>query len=125
MFGKNKIFSSFSTNDLEAAKDFYSNKLGIELVEEFDGGLAFKTNEGGRFMIYIKGEDHEPATYTVLNIEVENVEEAVQKLNGAGIQMEQYPHLGTDEKGISRENGMVMAWFKDPAGNIIAVMKSV
>lgn len=125
MFQNSPAFSSFSVNNLEEAKVFYSDTLGLNVTEISQMGiLNIKLANGGEVMIYPK-DDHVPATYTVLNFPVQNTEEAVDQLTAKGIVFEQYhsEYLQTDAKGISREGGQSMAWFKDPAGNILSVLK--
>lgn len=122
MLKNSHAFSSFSVDDLDKAKDFYGNVLGLEvkLIDDI-GILNVKFSGGMKLMIYPK-EVHKPATFTVLNFPVDNVEETVDDLISKGITFEQYKEFRTDEKGISREWGQEIAWFKDPAGNIISVM---
>lgn len=123
MFNKSHAFSSFSVDDLEKAKEFYSEVLGLEVKEFKDMGiLNIKFAGGTEIMIYPK-DNHKPATFTVLNFPVEDVEKTVDELISKGINFEQYKEFKTDEKGISREWGQEIAWFKDPAGNIISVMR--
>ncbi len=115
-------FSSFSVDDLNKAKEFYGKTLGLEVKLYDDMGiLNIKFPGGGEIMIYPK-DDHKPASFTALNFPVENVEKTVDELISKGITFEQYKEFKTDEKGISREWGQEIAWFKDPAGNIISVM---
>ncbi len=124
MFKESKVFSSFSTNDLQVAKAFYGDTLGFTVEEYTEMGiLNVHFANGSELMIYPKG-DHVPATFTVLNIHVENIDEAVSTLNEKGITFEQYnsEYLKTDEKGVSRGEGQSMAWFKDPAGNILSLI---
>ncbi|HUQ85116.1 MAG TPA: VOC family protein [Candidatus Limnocylindrales bacterium] len=125
MFKDTKAFSSYSVDNLEKAKEFYSTVLGIEVSEMKDMGIMELRLAGGhRVMIYPKGDEHSPANYTVLNFSVEDVDKAVDELTLKGVKFEQYSHLKTDEKGISRgELGPAIAWFKDPAGNIISVLE--
>jgi catechol 2,3-dioxygenase-like lactoylglutathione lyase family enzyme len=124
MFGDTKAFSSFSVNDLSAAKEFYSRVLGVK-VEEQPEGLGLQLN-GAAVFLYPK-PNHEPATFTVLNFEVSDVDRAVEELKQRGVTFESYdlPDLKTDEKGIARGNGRGpdVAWFKDPAGNILSVLQ--
>jgi len=121
MFGSNQVMSSFSSNDIPASKAFYSETLGFDVEEMFDG-LVLKFGGGGQAMVYPK-PNHEPATFTVLTIMVDDVEKAVDDLRAKGVTFEQYTDepIKTDEKGISRDMGSAIAWFKDPAGNIIGV----
>ena len=119
MFGDVHAFSGFSVDDLEAAKKFYGDTLGVE-VEEQPGGLALHLAGGGRVFIYQK-DDHVPATFTILNFPVKDVEKAVDQLAALGVTFEQYAN--TDAKGIYRGQGPTIAWFKDPAGNFLSVLE--
>jgi len=126
MFNQFKTYSSFSAADIPAIKEFYNQKLGLEiLVDMGEGGAVFKTFDGS-FMVYIK-PNHVPAEFTVLNFVTDDIEAAVKELNSKGIKMEQYnyPELKTNEMGIAegmgKDQNSKMAWFKDPAGNIISV----
>lgn len=121
MFGSNQVMSSFSSNDIPACKAFYSDTLGFGVEEMFDG-LLLKFGGGGQAMVYPK-DNHEPATFTVLTIVVDDVEKAVDDLAAKGVTFEQYTEepIKTDAKGISRDMGGAIAWFKDPAGNILGV----
>jgi catechol 2,3-dioxygenase-like lactoylglutathione lyase family enzyme len=123
MFKDSNAFSGFSVDDLEKAKAFYGEMLGIE-TEMTDAGLALRIPGRRAVFVYPK-DNHEPATYTVLNFPVESVDRAVDQLAAAGVSLEHYgPDLGQDEKGISRDpRGPVIAWFKDPAGNILSVLE--
>jgi len=125
MFKDIKAVSSFSVNDLQKAKDFYHDKLGLEVSEGSMGILTLHTSGGGTIIVYPK-PNHEPATFTVLNFPVRDVEKAVDELISRGITFEQYDApLKTDEKGILRGDGRGpdIAWFKDPAGNILSVLR--
>jgi catechol 2,3-dioxygenase-like lactoylglutathione lyase family enzyme len=122
MLSDNHAFSGFSTNDIPAAKEFYGSTLGLDVSEE-NGMLTLKFPGGQTVLIYPK-DDHQPATYTCLNFEVEDVDDAVDRLAGAGITFEHYGEgAGQDERGIVREYGPPIAWFKDPAGNILSVIE--
>jgi predicted enzyme related to lactoylglutathione lyase len=123
-FSPAHAFSGFSVNDTAAAKEFYGGTLGLEVAEGPMGTLELSLPGGARVMMYPK-PDHQPATFTVLNFAVEDVEAAVDQLNGRGVQTKIYndPDLPTDDKGIMRGNGPDIAWFKDPAGNVLAVLK--
>ena len=123
IFRDAKTFFSYSTNDLKQAKEFYSGTLGLD-VRESPEGLAIDLAGGGKLFLYPK-PNHEPATFTVLNFPVDDVDAAVDALTAKGIRFEQYdlPGLKTDAKGIARGNGPTIAWFKDPAGNILSVVK--
>ena len=124
MFKDSKAFSGFAVKDLEAAKTFYGEKLGLEVSVEPMGILELHLGSGATVMVYPK-DDHVPATYTILNFPVPDVEQAVDKLTAAGIRMEHYdsPGIKTDEKGIARgSGGPTIAWFTDPSGNILSVL---
>jgi catechol 2,3-dioxygenase-like lactoylglutathione lyase family enzyme len=122
MLNASNAFSGFSVNDLAAAKQFYGDTLGVT-VEEVPAGLMLKIGNG--ILIYPK-PNHEPATYTMLNFRVDDIDQAVGELAGKGIVFEHYDGL-TDQKGIARgishNRGPDIAWFKDPAGNIISILK--
>lgn len=127
MFGNLKAFSSFSVNDFEKAKEFYGKTLGMNVTEvpEMKGLLNLSINGGNRIMIYHKS-NHIPASFTVLNFLVKDVEKTVDELTAKGIQLEIYnePNLKTDNKGILRgSGGPTIAWFKDPAGNILSIIE--
>jgi catechol 2,3-dioxygenase-like lactoylglutathione lyase family enzyme len=126
MFRDNHAFSGFSVDDIPKAKAFYGETLGLD-VSEMNGMLALKIANGSTVLIYPK-PNHIPATYTVLNFPVANVEQAVDELTRAGVRFEQYdmPDLKTNEKGIaSGGEGPTIAWFKDPAGNILSVLEDM
>lgn len=123
MFSDSKAFAGFSTNDVQAAKKFYGETLGLSVSEEM-GNLMLDLAGGGQVLIYPK-ENHEPATFTVLNFPVRKIEPVVDQLNAAGIRLERYEGFQQDERGIMRdENGPPIAWFTDPAGNIISVLQT-
>jgi predicted enzyme related to lactoylglutathione lyase len=117
-------FSGFSVNNIASAKTFYGDTLGLEVSEDSSMNiLKLKLKDGNNVLLYPKN-DHQPATFTVLNFPVDNVDEAVRSLTDLGIKFEQYPNLHTDENGISRGNGgPTIAWFKDPSGNILSVLE--
>jgi catechol 2,3-dioxygenase-like lactoylglutathione lyase family enzyme len=124
MFKDSKAFSGFAVKDLAAAKAFYGDKLGVEVSEEPMGVLGLHLGSGATVLVYPK-EDHVPATYTILNFPVADVEAAVDKLIAAGVKMEHYdsPGIKTDAKGIARGGGgPTIAWFTDPSGNILSVL---
>ena len=117
-------FSGFSTNDIPTAKAFYADALGLDVTDE-DGMLNLKFPNGHTVLIYPKGEDHQPATYTALNFDVDDIEAAVDELVARGVAFERYGNdFGQDERGIMRDQGPPIAWFKDPAGNILSVIKT-
>ena len=122
MFTNSHAFSGFSTNDLDNARDFYKDKLGLEVSEEM-GNLNLHLQGGGSVLIYPK-ENHEPATFTVLNFLVDDIGQAVDALDGKGIELERYEGMDQDERGVMRGEGPAIAWFKDPAGNILSVLKA-
>lgn len=123
MFKNTKAFSGFSVNDLPKAKTFYGQTLGLD-VSEIPAGLELHTGGGARIIIYPK-PNHTPATFTILNFPVDNIEQAVAELTQRGVRFEKYDFgdLKTDEKGIFRGRGPNIAWFKDPAGNILSVLE--
>ncbi len=123
MFKDTKAFSTFSVNDLRKAKDFYGRVLGLE-VSDMPEGLALRIAGGATIFIYPK-PNHTPATFTILNFSVDDIEKAVDELTELGVVFEQYDEpIKTDEKGIHRgEEGPIIAWFKDPAGNILSVLE--
>ena len=127
MFKNTKAFSSFSVNDIQKAKDFYGWTLGLEVneVPEMKGLLNINIKGGGRVMLYEK-QNHVPAAFTVLNFHVKDLEKAVDDLVKRGVHFEQYEgEMKTDKKGIFRGQGPAIAWFKDPAGNILSVLEEI
>jgi catechol 2,3-dioxygenase-like lactoylglutathione lyase family enzyme len=122
MLSHNGAFSGFSTNDIAAARAFYADTLGITVKEE-EGMLNLELAGGQRVLIYPK-DDHQPATYTVLNFEVADIDAAVDELTAAGVTLERYEGSPQDERGIVREWGPPIAWFTDPAGNILSVIQT-
>ena len=123
MFKEAKTFSSFSVNDLRRAKEFYGETLGLE-IKETPEGLELHTGNNAVFL-YPK-PNHTPASFTVLNFAVDDIEAAVDELTGLGVKLEHYnlPDIKTDERGIARgPHGPTIAWFKDPAGNILSVLE--
>ena len=124
MFKDSKAFSGFSVNDLAKAKDFYGNTLGVDVADGPMGTLELKLATGAHVFVYPK-DNHEAATYTVLNFPVANVEKAVDELSAKGVKFEHYgPDFGQDAKGIARDGqGPAIAWFKDPAGNVVSVLE--
>lgn len=124
MLDATNAFSGFSVDDIGKAKDFYGRVLGME-VAEANGMLNLSIGGGKSVLVYPKGEGHVPATYTMLNFPVDDIDAAVDELTGKGVKFERYPD--TDEKGINRGKasgqGPDIAWFTDPAGNIISVLQ--
>jgi predicted enzyme related to lactoylglutathione lyase len=125
MFKDTHAFSGFSVNDLSKAKEFYAKTLGLN-VSETPQGLQLHLAGGGEIFIYPK-PNHTPATFTILNFPVDNIDKTVDDLTARGVRFEQYTgDIQTDAKGIARGGGGPMiAWFKDPAGNILSVLKPV
>ena len=121
MFENTKAFSGFSVNDLEAAKKFYGEVLGLKTSERY--GLLTLHLAGGRDTLVYPKPDHAPATYTILNFAVDDIDAAVDELISRGVELVKYDGLGQDDKGINRAGGPYIAWFKDPAGNILAVLQ--
>ena len=122
MFGATKAFCGFAVDDLERAKEFYGSTLGLS-VSEMDGLLAIHVPEGHDILVYPK-PDHTPATFTILNFPVDDIDEAVDELIERGVELIRYQQFDQDERGISRmEGGPPIAWFTDPAGNILAVLE--
>jgi predicted enzyme related to lactoylglutathione lyase len=123
IFKEATSFSSFSVNDLQKAKEFYGNTLGLD-VSETEEGLEIHTDDNAVF-VYPK-PNHTPASFTVLNFSVNDIETAVDELNALGIKLEHYnlSDIKTDQRGIARgPHGPTIAWFKDPAGNILSVVE--
>jgi predicted enzyme related to lactoylglutathione lyase len=121
MFDPTTVVSGFSVDDSTAAKEFYGTTLGLSVEEIPDMSGLLRLNVGNGVMIYQK-DDHQPATYTVLNFPVPDVEAAVDELTGRGISFQRYQGFSQDEKGIARGQGPDIAWFTDPAGNILSVL---
>lgn len=127
MFKDTRAFSGFSVDDLGKAKEFYGNTLGLEVSEDKEMGVvALKIAGGTEIFVYPK-DNHEPATFTILNFPVSDIDRAVDDLTAKGVRFERYDmpgQPGPDEKGIYRgEFGPPIAWFKDPAGNVLSVLE--
>lgn len=124
MFRNTKAFSGFAVSDLEAAKSFYSDTLGIEVSEE-NGMLTLHLAGDRNTLVYPK-PDHVPATYTILNFPVDDIEATVDELTARGVRFERYEGtpVETDAKGIFRGGGPLIAWFTDPAGNTLSVLEA-
>ena len=125
MFKNSDAWSSFSVNDIEVARAFYGGTLGLEVADGDEGGINLKLGSGASVYVYPK-PNHEPATFTILGFAVSDVDQAVDALVAKGVSMEHYdmPGFKTDAKGIMRmgEGGAAIAWFKDPAGNVLSVI---
>jgi len=121
MFANTTAFSGFAVGDLEAAKKFYGETLGLRTSEQY--GLLTLHLAGDRDTLVYPKPDHVPAGYTILNFQVDDIDAAVDELVRRGVPMERYEGMGQDDKGINRAGGPYIAWFKDPAGNILAVLQ--
>jgi catechol 2,3-dioxygenase-like lactoylglutathione lyase family enzyme len=121
MFENSKAFSGFAVNDLEAAKTFYSETLGVKVTEQ-NGLLTLHLAGGCDTLVYPK-PDYTPATYTILNFPVDDVDAAVAELTRRGVTFERYEGIEQDDKGVARGIGPAIAWFSDPAGNILSVLQ--
>ena len=123
MLADSPAFSGFSVNDLDTARRFYEDTLGLRTSDlGMNGLLRLELGGGGYVLVYAKA-DHTPATFTVLNFPVPDVERAVDDLVGRGVRFERYEDPPTDEKGIMRAGGPLIAWFTDPAGNVFSVIQ--
>ena len=121
MLTDSKAFSGFAVPDIAAAREFYEGKLGLKTSEE--NGLLTLHLAGDRPTLIYPKPDHVPATYTILNFPVEDIDAAVDALTQRGVEMTRYEGMPQDERGIMREGGPYIAWFKDPAGNILSVLQ--
>jgi catechol 2,3-dioxygenase-like lactoylglutathione lyase family enzyme len=123
MLANSKAYSGFAVDDLEKARDFYAETLGlsVSVMDEQNGLLALHL-AGDRDTLVYRKADYTPATYTILNFQVDDIDEAVDGLAARGVRFERYDGFEQDEKGISRE-GPYIAWFKDPAGNVLSVLQ--
>ncbi|WP_405445570.1 VOC family protein [Streptomyces erythrochromogenes] len=122
MLGDSKAFSGFSVDSIGTAKDFYGSTLGLRVSED-NGMLSLHLGGGTDVLVYPK-ENHTPASFTVLNFPVPDIDRAVDDLGGRGVAFERYDGFGQDAKGISRnEGGPPIAWFKEPAGNVLSVLE--
>jgi catechol 2,3-dioxygenase-like lactoylglutathione lyase family enzyme len=122
MFASTKAFSGFAVDDLQKAREFYEGTLGLRVSE--GAGLLTLQLAGDRDTLVYPKPDHAPATHTILNFPVDDIDEAVDQLVARGVRFERYEGLDQDEKGISRaEGGPYIAWFTDPAGNILSVLE--
>jgi catechol 2,3-dioxygenase-like lactoylglutathione lyase family enzyme len=123
MFKDTKAFSSFAVDDVEKAKGFYGETLGLDVSED-NGLLTLRISGECDVLVYPK-PDHSPAVFTILNFPVDDIEAAVDELAGRGVGFERYDAFDADEKGIVRaEQGPPIAWFKDPAGNVLSVLQA-
>lgn len=124
MLQNSKAFSGFSVDDPEAAKTFYGQTLGLR-IEDGDGGMFWLKLAGGRDTLVYPSDGHQPGSFTVLNFPVDDIEQAVDGLAARGIEFEKYADtpMSTDERGIFRGGGPLIAWFRDPAGNTLSVIE--
>ncbi|MGS0686943.1 VOC family protein [Nakamurella sp. GG22] len=120
MLENKKAFSGYSVDDIPAARRFYADTLGVEVTEE--NGMLMLHTPGDHVTVLYPKSDHEPATFTVLNFEVEDVEATVDELTAHGVSFEKYDWV--DAKGINRQGGPLIAWFKDPAGNVLSIIQT-
>jgi catechol 2,3-dioxygenase-like lactoylglutathione lyase family enzyme len=125
MLADSAAFSGFAVPDIEAARSFYADTLGlqVEVDEEMGGMLTLHLGGGTNVLVYPK-PDHTPATYTVLNFPVDDVDRAVADLTAKGVRFERYEGMDQDDKGVARDMGPAIAWFTDPAGNILSVLQT-
>jgi catechol 2,3-dioxygenase-like lactoylglutathione lyase family enzyme len=121
MLADSHAFSGFSSNDIARSKEFYAQTLGLNVTEQ-NGMLNLHLAGGANVLVYPK-PDHQPASFTVLNFPVPDIDQAVDGLAGAGVRFERYEGSNQDERGVSRGYGPSIAWFKDPAGNILSVLE--
>jgi predicted enzyme related to lactoylglutathione lyase len=124
MLGQNKVTSGFAVNDMNAAKEFYEGTLGlsVEVLDEEFGVTRLQLADGGAILMYLSA-DMTPASYTMLNFEVDDIDAAVDDLASRGVGIERYDGFEQDEKGIMRGPGPQIAWFKDPSGNVLSVLQ--
>ncbi len=120
MLRESRAFAGFSSNDIQACREFYANTLGLDVTEDH-GILRIRFAGGGSTIVYPK-PDHQPASFTVLNFPVADVDATVDELVAAGVRFEHYEGFEQDERGVWRGEGPTIAWFKDPAGNIFSVI---
>jgi catechol 2,3-dioxygenase-like lactoylglutathione lyase family enzyme len=121
MFANTKAFSGFAVKDVEMAREFYGDTLGIKTSEA--NGMLTLHLAGDRDTIIYPKPDHAPANYTILNFPVDDIEKAVDELTAAGVSIERYEGFDQDDKGIFRGGGPLIAWFKDPSGNVLSVLQ--
>jgi catechol 2,3-dioxygenase-like lactoylglutathione lyase family enzyme len=126
MLADTKAFSGFAIDDLDAAKNFYGEILGLRLsvLDEQNGLLTLHLAGDRDTIVYLK-PDFTPATYTILNFEVDDIDSVVDDLASRGVRFERYEGFDQDENGVSRGKGPPIAWFKDPAGNILSVLEQI
>ena len=124
MFASTKAYSGFAVDDLQKAREFYGETLGLRTsVISEEGGVMSLDLAGERGTLVYQKPDYTPATYTILNFPVDDIDKAVDELAARGVRFERYDGFEQDEKGISRGEGPYIAWFKDPAGNVLSVLQ--
>lgn len=115
-------FSGFSVRDVEEAATFYTDMLGLESSVDENGMGRIELGDGHRVLFYPKGDHHEPASFTVLNLPVDDVSTAVRELAGRGVVFERYDQMPQDDDGVMKDNGPDIAWLADPSGNVFSVI---
>jgi catechol 2,3-dioxygenase-like lactoylglutathione lyase family enzyme len=124
MFANTKAYSGFAVDDLQKAREFYGETLGLKTsVLDEENGLMSLDLAGDRSTLVYESSDHTPASYTILNFPVDDIDKAVDELASRGVRFERYEGFEQDEKGINRGGGPYIAWFKDPAGNVLSVLQ--
>ena len=123
MFRETKAFSGFAVPDVDEARRLYGDTLGIEVSEQMEGILTLELAGGVRPTLVYHKPDHQPGKYTILNFPVDDIDAAVDELTRRGVEMQRYDGMPQDERGIMRAGGPLIAWFTDPAGNILSVLQ--
>jgi catechol 2,3-dioxygenase-like lactoylglutathione lyase family enzyme len=121
MFANTKAYSGIAVNDMQQAREFYGETLGLQTSEEY--GLLWLHLAGGRDTLVYEQPDATPASFTILNFQVDDIDEAVDALAARSVRFEHYDGFEQDDKGIFREQGPYIAWFKDPSGNVLSVLQ--
>jgi catechol 2,3-dioxygenase-like lactoylglutathione lyase family enzyme len=121
MFANTKAYSGIAVNDMQQAREFYGETLGLQTSEEY--GLLWLHLAGGRDTLVYEQPDATPASFTILNFQVDDIDEAVDALAARSVRFERYDGFEQDDKGIFREQGPYIAWFKDPSGNVLSVLQ--
>ena len=121
MFADTKAYSGLAVTNLQRAREFYSEKLGLRTSEEH--GLLWLHLAGGRDTLVYQQPDATPASFTILNFEVDDIDETVDALSARGVRFERYEGFSQDDKGVFRDEGPYIAWFKDPSGNVLSVLQ--
>jgi catechol 2,3-dioxygenase-like lactoylglutathione lyase family enzyme len=122
MFEGTKAFSGFAVDDVAKAREFYGDALGVKTTEEH-GLMTLHLAGGDRPTLVYPKPDHTPADYTILNFPVDDIEKTIDELTARGVRFERYDGMPQDERGVMREGGPYIAWFKDPAGNVLSVLQ--